>query len=84
MFFKNCSDEAVAALERQKLSDFEERRDKIYTCESCGSDIYDGDDCLITVNGVICRSCVTIMTSEDVVELLGHSFITADKNDIQI
>ena len=84
MIYKNFSDEAAAELERQRLDDAGEIKDKVYTCESCGSDIYDGDDCIVAAGGVFCRSCVVMMTSEDVVELLGHSFITADKNDIRI
>ena len=84
MIYKNNSAEAIAELERQRLDGSEKIiPEKACTCESCGSEIYDGEDCLPTSSGIFCRTCVTMMTSEDVVSLLGHEFIAADKNKFE-
>lgn len=73
------------ALENQRTDNYGEfPAEKIYTCASCGGEIYNGDDCLFCNNGIFCRRCVVAMTSEDVVELLGFSFKTANEGDAEL
>ncbi len=79
MVYPNNSIAAVMALEQQRTEDYlRSSSDKIYTCTGCGGEIYAGEDCLLCDSGEFCRPCVVSMTSEDILELLGYSFMPAD------
>lgn len=83
MIYSNNSIDAVYALEAQRTENYiNVPKELVYTCSCCSVEIYDGDDCLICESGAFCRNCIMSMTSDDVVELLGYSFKSAQKNGI--
>lgn len=83
MIYKNTSIDAIMALESQRTENYIYLPKEIAaTCESCGKEIYEGEDYLECNNLVYCRKCIIAMTSEDVVELLGHKFRQAHINGI--
>lgn len=78
MIYPNNSEDALRVLEYQRTDGYGElSRDVAGRCDSCGEEIYDGDDCLSCRQGLFCRRCIMAMTSEDIVELLGFYFEAA-------
>lgn len=83
MIYPNTSIDAIMALESQRTENYVNLpKDIVVSCESCGDSIYEGEDYLECNNSFYCRKCIMAMTSEDVVELLGHKFRQACAYDM--
>lgn len=73
MIYKNNTEQAVMALENQRLA--EEIPSPCHKCESCGEGIYQGEEFLNSQNGTFCFDCVTYnLNTKDLMEIMGYEF----------
>lgn len=73
MIYRNGTQEAVRALEVQRLGNHS-RENSAFCCSNCEEEIYSGEDYLECENGIFCRECVDAWTAVDLMEVLGYAF----------
>ena len=50
-------------------------------CSECNEGIYKGDKYLEGVNGPVCTTCLSDMTTTEIIELCGEELSTAERSD---
>lgn len=55
--------------------------DPIYECDKCGCGIFQGEKFFDGPDGYICKKCIDEMTAEEILEMIGENFRTAEKEE---
>lgn len=50
-------------------------------CSECNEGIYEGDKYLEGVNGPVCTTCLSDMTTTEIIELCGEELSAAERSD---